>query len=600
MAEKKIVPLRADVKPELTWDLTLVFKTEQDFEHAFAKVKEKAADFQQYQGTLQTGAAALLQAVKSLLAIDRQAEKVYVYASMKNDQDTTDSYYHGLFSRVQALIAQISGQCAWFKPEVLALGSKKLATYYQAEPGLQEYRQFLADMMRFKEHTLEPAQEELLASMSDILETPANIFSVLDDADLQFEDVIDSNGSRVELTDSTYNQLIQSPDRSVRQQAFTKLYQVYHQFARTFAQTLGSHVHIQNFDAQTRNYANARQAALNQNNIPETVYDSLVTAVHQHADLLQRYVALRQRTLGLEDLAMYDLYTPLTGKPELSYSFENAKKIALQALAVLGKDYVEQVQEAFDNRYIDVIHNKGKRGGAYSGGAYDTPPYILLNWNDDLDSLYTLVHEMGHSMHSQFTKHNQPYQYGDYSIFVAEIASTTNENLLTAYLLEHETDPQVRAYVLNYYLDGFKGTVYRQTQFAEFEQWLHETDGLGQPLTAEQMSAKYLQLNQQYYGKTVGKTPQIADEWTRIPHFYYDFYVYQYATGFAAATTLANNILDDDPKHTADYLNYLKAGSSDYPIEIMRRAGVDMTTENYLESAFQVFEERLTELEKLL
>ncbi|GKS82463.1 oligoendopeptidase F [Ligilactobacillus pabuli] len=600
MPENKKVLQRNEVPEEMTWNLGLIFKDEAEFEAAFTAVKDLADKFSQYQGTLASGPQALLTATEALLATYRAAEKVYVYASMKNDQDTTNSTQQGLFAKTQAMMAQLEGKLAWFNPELLALGEQQVASYQQAEPKLQAYAQLFADTLRFKEHTLSSTEEKLLASLGDIFAAPENIFSVLDDADLQFEDVVAKDGSRTELTDSTYSQLLQSSDRDVRQQAFEKLYQVYQQFLRTFAKTLGSHVHIQNFTAQTRHYDSARQAALNANNIPLSVYDNLVSAVHQHRDLLQRYVALRQKVLALPDLNMADLYTPLTGKPELSYTFEEGKKIALKALAVLGPEYVANVQEAFDNRYIDVLPNKGKRGGAYSGGSYDTAPYILLNWNDDLDSLYTLVHEMGHSMHSQLTKKHQPYQYGDYSIFVAEIASTTNENLLTAYLLEHEKDPAVQAYVLNYYLDGFKGTVYRQTQFAEFEQWLHEKDAAGQPLTADEMSAKYLEINQDYYGKKVGGTPQIAYEWARIPHFYYDFYVYQYATGFAAASTLAGKILNDDPADTQAYLDYLSAGSSAYPIEIMQKAGVDMTQTDYLETAFGIFERRLTKLEEVL
>lgn len=600
MSEVKKVPQRSETDPEFTWDLSKVFATDQDFERSFEDVKKQAEKFEEFQGTLGDNPESLLAAVKALLAVYRSSEKVYVYASMKNDQDTTNSKYQGMFSRTQAMFAQLEGKLAWFDPELMSLGQEKVQDYMQQEPRLKEYGHLFADTLRFIKHTLSTPEEKLLASMGDIFSVPENIFSVLDDADLEFADVIDQNGRTTELTDSTYNQLIQSTDRTVRKQAFTKLYDVYHQFLRTFAKTLGSHVHIQNYDAKVRHYDSARQAALNENNIPESVYDNLVQTVHKHLDLLQQYVGLRQKVLKLTDLSMYDLYTPLTGKPELTYTFEEGKKIALKALSVLGKDYVERVKKAFDERYIDVLPNKGKRGGAYSGGGYDTPPYILLNWNDDLDSLYTLVHEMGHSMHSQLTKTNQPFQYGDYSIFVAEIASTTNENLLTAYLLEHETDPSVRAYVLNYYLDGFKGTVYRQTQFAEFEQWLHETDAKGEPLTADEMSAKYLDLNQQYYGKQVGSTPQIADEWARIPHFYYDFYVYQYSTGFAAATTLANNILDDKQEDTTAYLHYLQAGSSDYPINIMRQAGVDMTQVDYLETAFAMFEKRLKELEEIL
>jgi len=334
--------------------------------------------------------------------------------------------------------------------------------------------------------------------------------------------------------------------------------------------------------------------------VPAVVYDTLVKTVNDHLDSLHKYVNLRKEILGLPELNMYDLYTPITGEPSLSYTYPEAQQEALKALSVLGPDYVANVQKMFDGRAIDVVENKGKRTGAYSGGMYDTKPYILLNWQDSLESLFTLVHEMGHSMHSHYTRTNQPYQYGDYSIFVAEIASTTNENLLTDYLLKTQTDPQVRAYVLNHYLDGFKGTVYRQTQFAEFEDYIHQQAAAGETLTADFMSKFYGDLNQRYYGDGVISDPQIADEWTRIPHFYYDYYVYQYSTGFAAATTLAQRVLSGDDAKREAYLNYLKSGSSDLPLNVMKKAGVDMTQPDYLQTAFKTFDDRLAEFSQLV
>ncbi len=393
------VPNRNEVPEVLTWDLSLIFPTDQDFESAFKEVQAGLSNFAQYQGTLRHGTSALLAALRKIINIYRKMEKLYVYSSLKNDQDTTDPLYHGMFAKTQALSARLDGKIAWFKPELLKLGEKTIQDYCQQEPQLKEYKHLFDDTLRFNEHILSTPEEKILASLQDVFATPENIFSILDDADLHFPDVVDQKGVRVQLTDSTYSQLIQSTDRSVRKQAFIKLYRVYHQFFRTFAQTLTSQVHIQNFQANIRHYKSAMQAALNENNIPVSVYENLVQMVHQHLDELQRYVSLRQKALNLSNLEMYDLYTPLTGKPEFNYSFEQAKKIALKALAVLGPVYVAKVQEAFDKRYIDVVHNKGKRGGAYSGGSYDTAPYILLNWNNDLDSLYTLVHEMGHSMH---------------------------------------------------------------------------------------------------------------------------------------------------------------------------------------------------------
>lgn len=357
---------------------------------------------------------------------------------------------------------------------------------------------------------------------------------------------------------------------------------------------------MHNYNARVHNFKSARDASLSGNGINTNVYDTLLKEVNKHLDLLHRYVSLRKKILKLDDLQMWDMYVPLTGKPALSYNFEEAKKEAKKALAPLGEDYLKHVDYIFNNRVIDPVESQNKVTGAYSGGAYDTDPYELLNWENNIDSLYTLVHETGHSMHSWYTRHNQPYVYGDYPIFVAEIASTTNENILTEYFLDHIKDPKTRAFILNYYLDSFKGTLYRQTQFAEFEQFIHEADAKGEPLTAEVLDNFYGELNQRYYGDSVTPGGDIAKEWSRIPHFYYNFYVYQYATGFAAATALANKVVHGDQKDKEAYIDYLKSGSSDYPVEIMKRAGVDMTKPDYLEDAFKTFEKRLNEFESLI
>ena len=600
MSEVKTVPKRSEIPVELTWDLSLIFKDEAAFEAAFAKIESQAADFAAYQGTLGQSAPALLAALEAKLALERQLENLYVYTSMKNDQDTTQAKYQGLNARAQKLFAQTAAALAWFEPEFLQIDEATLQDFYQAEPKLQQYRHLLDDLMKSKAHVLSAKEEALLAGASDIFDASQNVFGVLNNADLKFPFVLDDEGNQIELSNGVYAKLLESTKPSVRKEAFEKLYQVYGQFQHTFATTLATHVRMHNFNAKIRNYPSAQAASLSRNDIDVQVYETLLTQVQQNLPLLHRYVTLRKKVLKLAKVHMYDLYTPITGEPSLSFTYEEAKDITLKALAVLGDDYISHVKEAFDQRWIDVMENQGKRSGAYSSGAYDTPPYILLNWQDNLDNLYTLVHELGHSLHSYYTRNNQPYQYGDYSIFVAEIASTTNENLLTQYLLEHETDPKVQAYIINHYLDGFKGTVFRQTQFAQFEKWLHEQDAKGQPLTAQYISEYYGKLNKQYYGPDIEEDSQIALEWSRIPHFYYNFYVYQYATGFAAASTLAQNILDDDAKHTQAYLDYLKAGSSDYPINVMKKAGVDMTQSQYLDEAFAIFAARLEQLENLL
>lgn len=600
MTEVKKLPQRKEVPVELTWDLELIFANSGEFDTAVTELEQQATTFLTYQGQVGQSAQTLLTALEAWLDLDRALEKIYVYASMKNDQDTKNAEYQALFTRVQKLVAEVSAKIAWFEPELLALSEETVATYLQVEPKLQQYQHLLEVLLAKKPHILSDKEEALLAGASDILGAPENIFGVLNNADFKFAQVSDEAGNKVQLSQGLYGKLLESVNREVRKEAFEKLYLVYHQFRHTLATTLATHVRMHNFEAKLRGYNSAQERALASNSIPVKVYTTLLEQVEQHLPLLHQYVKLRKKVLGLTELHMYDLYTPLTGKANLAYTYEEAKQESLKALAVLGDDYLEHVKEAYASRWIDVVENEGKRSGAYSSGVYDTAPYILLNWQDNLDNLFTLVHEMGHSMHTYLTTHNQPYQYGDYPIFLAEIASTTNENLLTQYLLETQKDPQVQAYVLNHYLDGFKGTVFRQAQFAQFELWLHEQEASGQALTAEKLADYYGKLNQHYYGSAVVNDQQIAYEWARIPHFYYNFYVYQYATGFAAATTLSQNILSKDPAKLTAYLDYLQAGSSNYPLEVMKQAGVNMEESAYLQESFKVFEKRLNQLEGLL
>lgn len=600
MSETKQLPNREALPEELTWDLTTIFPDDRAFDQAFEEVKVAVKEVASYQGTLHEGAQEFLRALEGLLAVYRQLETLYVYSHLKNDQDTNNTQYQGLYARASSLLAEASEAVAWFEPELLTLSDQQIAAYFEAEPKLTEYRHYIQQMLDNRPHILPAEQEALLAGAGEIFGAASNTFSVLNNADLVFPVITDSQGEQIQLSHGVYGQLLESTDRTVRKAAYQGLYQVYEQFRNTFAQTLSTNVKTHNYRAKVRHFESAREAALSSNHIPESVYDTLVRVVNQNLPLLHRYVALRKRLLGLDELQMYDLYMPLVGEAPIQYTYEQAVAKAKEALEPLGQEYQAVVTEAFASRWIDVVENKGKRSGAYSSGAYDTAPYILLNWHDTLDQLFTLVHEMGHSVHSYFTRKNQPYVYGDYSIFLAEIASTTNENILTEYLLETEQDPLVRAYVLNHYLDGFKGTIFRQTQFAEFEHFIHQEDAAGVPLTAEYLSEQYGALNAKYYGEAVTYDDEIKLEWSRIPHFYYNYYVFQYATGFSAASALSKKILAEEPNALANYLNYLKAGSSDYPIEVMKKAGVDMTKPDYLEEAMQVFAARLDELEALL
>lgn len=600
MSETKQLPNREALPEALTWDLTTIFPDDAAFDQAFEDVKVAVKEVAGYQGTLHKGATTFLQALEGILAVYRQLETLYVYSHLKNDQDTGNTQYQGLYARASSLLAEASEALAWFEPELLTLSDEQIAAYFEEAPKLTEYRHYIQQMLGNRPHTLPAEQEALLAGAGEIFGAASNTFAVLNNADLVFPVITDSQGEQIQLSHGVYGQLMESTDRTVRQAAYQGLYQVYEQFRNTFAQTLSTNVKTHNYRAKVRHFDSARAAALSGNHIPESVYDTLVAVVNQNLPLLHRYVALRKRLLGLEELHMYDMYTPLVGEAPIQYTYEEAVAKAKEALTPLGDEYQEVVAEAFSSRWIDVVENKGKRSGAYSSGAYDTAPYILLNWHDTLDQLFTLVHEMGHSVHSYFTRNNQPYVYGDYSIFLAEIASTTNENILTEYLLETEKDPLVRAYVLNHYLDGFKGTIFRQTQFAEFEHFIHEEDAAGVPLTAEYLSENYGKLNAKYYGDAVTYDDEIKLEWSRIPHFYYNYYVFQYATGFSAASALSKKILAEEPQALENYLNYLKAGSSDYPIEVMKKAGVDMTKPDYLEEAMKVFATRLDELEALL
>lgn len=600
MSETNQLPTRNEVSEELTWDLKVIFASDAEFEAAYQKVEESLATIKAYQGRLSEGAKVFQEAIETLLSVSDKLETVYVYAHLKNDQDTANSVYQGMYESASLLASKAGEAMAWFEPEVLEIPEAQLNGYFEENESLGVYRHFVDQMTDNREHILSANEEALLAGASEIFGASSKTFSVLNNADIQFPVVKNDEGQNVQLSHGVYGELLESTNRSVREQAFKKLYEVYQGLKNTFASTLGSNVKYHNYNAKVHHFNSAREAALSNNHIPESVHDNLLEVVGENLHLLHRYVALRKELLNVEELHMYDMYTPITGEPGMKYTYKEAKEETLKALQPLGEEYEAVLKEAFENRWIDVVENKGKRSGAYSSGAYSTNPYILLNWHDSLNNLYTLVHELGHSAHSYFTRNNQPYVYGDYSIFLAEIASTTNENILTEYLLQTVMDPKDRAYILNHYLDGFKGTVFRQTQFAEFEHTIHEEAKKGTPLTAEFLTQYYGDLNARYYGSTVEKDPEIAYEWSRIPHFYYNYYVYQYSTGFSAATALADKIISNEEGALDKYLTYLKSGNSDYPIEVMKKAGVDMTEKEYIQKAMNVFERRLNELEELV
>lgn len=594
------IPKRNEVPEELKWDLTRIFKTDKDWKITYNQVKNDIQSLSNIKEKFTESGHKLYEGLSRILTVSQNLEKVYVYATMSSDVDTSNTHYLGYVAQVQTLASQFEATIAFLNPAILQISEEKMAQFMSEEPRLTDYAHLLEQITRKRPHTLSAQEERLIADAGDALSTSENTYNVLTNSDMEYGYVQNEDGEMVQLSDGLYSLLIQSQDREVRQNAFAVMYATYDQFKNSLASTLSGEVKKHNYNARVHHYDSAKSAALDENGVPTIVYDTLITEVNQHLDLLHDYVNLRKQILGLNDLQMCDMYVPLTGKPALSYTFAEAKEEAKKALEPLGENYLKQVDYIFNNRVIDVVESQNKVTGAYSGGSYDTDAYELLNWENNVDSLYTLVHETGHSVHSMYTRQTQPYVYGDYPIFVAEIASTTNENILTEYFLDHITDPKTRAFVLNYYLDSFKGTLYRQTQFAEFEQFIHETDAKGEPLTADRLDDFYGELNQRYYGDAVEPGGEIVKEWARIPHFYYNFYVYQYATGFAAATALANNVVHGNNDQKEAYLNFLKSGSSDYPVEIMKHAGVDMTKPDYLEEAFTTFAQRLAEFKAIV
>lgn len=596
----KELPKRSEVPEELTWDLESIFPTDHAWEEAFNDLKAALPEIEKYQGTLGVSAANLYDLFVLQDTLSERFGKLYTYSHMRYDEDTTNTTYQAMNQKADTLLTAYSSKMSFIVPEILEIDQATIDQFLTEHEGLSSYKKVLDEISRQRKHVLSEKEEMLLSEASEALSTPSQTFGMLNNADLKFPYITDEKGNEVELTHGRYINFMKSRDRDVRKQAFEAMYDTFGTFKNTFATTLNGNVKKDNFYAKVRHYDSARQSALDNNNIPEQVYDQLIEAIHDKLPLLHRYTELRKDVLQLDEVHMYDLYVPLVDGVDMSFTYEEAKDIVLKSLAPLGEEYTSVIQEAFDNRWIDVMENRGKRSGAYSSGSYGTNPYILLNWQNKLDDLYTLTHELGHSVHSYFTRKEQPYRYGNYSIFVAEVASTCNEVLLTEYLLATLTDEKEKLFVLNHFLEGFRATVFRQTMFAEFEHEIHLRDQNGEPLTAQAFTDMYYALNQKYFGDKITIDEAIGLEWARIPHFYYNYYVYQYATGFAAATSLANQILTEKEPAVARYLDFLKAGSSDFPIEVLKKAGVDMTKPTTVASALDVFGEKLTEFESLI
>lgn len=597
---KKELPKREDIPEQLTWDLEKIFATDDDWQAEYEKLLKDIPSIENYRGKIGQSADKMYKLFQKQDKLSERLGKLFVYSRMRYDQDTTNSFYQSIYAQAENVLTLANQSMSFIVPEILQIDESTIEKYLEEHEELKLYTHALHEIMRQKEHVLSQKEEQLLAQAAEPLQSASQTFSMLDNADLKFPSIEDEEGNEVDVTHGRYIGFLKSPDRRVRRDAFKAMHQTYGKYKNTFGSTLTSQMKKDNFFAKVRNYSSAREAALSNNNIPEKVFDNLVAAVNEKLPVLHKYVALRKKVLGLEEMNMYDMYTPLVPEVDMTIKYEDAQNNVLNSLAPLGTEYVDIVKKGFKNRWIDVEENTGKRSGAYSSGTYGTDPYILLNWQNRMDDMFTLTHELGHSVHSYYTRKHQPYRYGNYSIFVAEVASTTNEALLNDYMMNHLENEEEKLYLLNHYLDGFRATVFRQTMFAEFEHDIHVRIQNGEGLTADKLTEIYHDLNKKYYGDAVISDAEIGLEWARIPHFYMNYYVYQYATGYSAATALSQQILTEPEQSVDRYIDFLKAGNSDTPIEVLKTAGVDMTSKQPILDALDVFEEKLNEIEKLL
>lgn len=597
----KEILLREQVEEAYTWDLTPIFASDEAWEKEFKEIETLSSESSKYEGKVAESAESLYATLQFSDRLFERFGRLYTYSHLKHDQDTTNGTYQAMDSRVRSLAAKLSAAWSFLTPEMTAVSEEILNGYVDSYEPLKLYAQSIKELNMGRPHILSAEQEQLMAQMSEVTGVAGETFSKLNNADLTFPKVKHEDGEEVQITHGNYISFLESTNRQVREDAFKAVYATYGSFRNTFASTLAGNVKSHNVKARIRKYDSARHSAMSNNFIPEKVYDQLVSTIHDHLPALHRYVALRKKVLGLDELHMYDLFTPLVQEVKMEMPYEEAKKLMVDSFAPLGEQYQSTVQKGLDSRWVDVKENKGKRSGAYSSGTYGTNPYVLMNWQDNMNNLFTLAHEFGHSMHSYYTRQTQPYPYASYSIFVAEVASTCNEELLFDHLLKTVEDPKQKIYLLNHWLDSFRATVYRQTMFAEFEHMIHEMDANGEALTADRLTEIYYDLNVKYFGPDMTVDEEIGLEWARIPHFYYNYYVYQYATGQSAATALSKKILQEGKPAVDAYINnFLKAGCSDFPIEVLRAAGVDMESPQPIAQACKVFEEKLTELEKLL
>lgn len=599
MAEVKKLKTRTEIPQEHKWKIDKIYQNEKQWEKDFENLKVKVPKLAEFSGKLGDGKN-LLEYLKLDEEVSRLAGKLAVYAHMKSDEDTANPVYQALKDKIFTYIAEIGSTQAFFVPEILSLPEGTIEKEIKNNSELKMYTFLLEDILKRKPHTLTKEKEELMAAVSDCLNAPDRIFSMLSDADMTFTVIKDEEGNSVELTEANYGSYIQSKDRRVRKEAFKGLFDTYNKYRNTFAASLTSSIKNFIFVSKTRNYSSALECSLKPNNIPLEVYGNTVDTINKNLSSLHRYVKIKKKLLGLDEIHMYDLYVPIIDTPRENIEFDDAVKIVKEGLKPLGEEYLNIFNEGIEEGWIDIYPNKGKRGGAYSSGDYDTMPYVLLNYDYKLNDVSTLAHEMGHSIHSYYSRKNQPYVYADYSLFVAEVASTTNESLLIRYLIDKENNKNKKLYLINQQLEQIRTTVFRQVMFAEFEKITHESIEKGAPLTSEELCRIWHELNVKYFGPDMVIDDEIDIEWARIPHFYRDFYVYQYATGYAAANSFARQIIENGKEAIELYKGFLKSGSSDYPINVLKKAGVDMTTPKPLEDTIKRFDELLDMLENNL
>ena len=594
------LPKRDEVALELTWRLEDIYDDEKKWEEELARITEYADKVAAYEGKLADNSNDLLAALKLDEELGLYIDRVHGYAHMREDQDTANSKYQGMKQRAMSAYMYASEKEAFISPEILAISDDKLEAFYKETPELDRYKREIAEIRRLKDHMLSAEMEQLLASAGEMQGASQKAYGMLSNADLKFPSVKDSKGEEVQLSNGRFVPTQMSKDRNLRKASFEAFYGKYEEFKNTWAAMYDGEVKGRIFEAKARKYNSAFEAAVNSNDVSPKVCDSLFESIHDNMDKMHRYVTLRKKLLGVDELHMYDVYVPMLADYDMKVTYDEAKELSLKALAPLGEDYLDVVKEAYENRWIDVVENEGKRGGAYSSGVYNVHPYMLLNYNDTLDDVFTLVHEMGHSMHTWYSNKAQTIIDANYKIFVAEVASTTNEVLLYHYMKDHASSKEEKAFIINHFLDSFKGTMFRQTMFEEFERKTCEMAEAGTPLTAESLYEVYLDLNKQYFGADMISDPQIGWEWCRIPHFYYNFYVYQYATSFAAAVAIADRILKEGAPAVEQYKKFLSSGCTQDPVSLLKIAGVDLTTKAPIDAALNVFGEAITEMEEIM